>query len=71
VRQRGADQQERRLDHQHLHGAKARGVELGDRRDGLNAGVVHQNVGLEAQRLQGRHVEKVHCPGGSIDVGGQ
>ncbi len=70
MRQRGPDQQERRLHHERQHEPEAVRREFCDRADALDAGVVDQDVGLEPQLLQRGDVEKVDRPGLSTDLAG-
>src|SRR6185437_4140329 len=71
VRQRSANQQERRLHHQGQQVAELLGREVGDRIDALYSGVVDQDIGVEFQTLQRRYVEKVYRPGLSVDLFGE
>ena len=71
VRQRGADQQERRLHHQRQQQPELVRREIVDRVDALYPGVVDQDVGVEFQALQRRDVEKIYRPGLSADLFGQ
>ena len=70
VRQRGADQQERRLDHQRQQQPELLGRELLDRVRALDSGVVDQDVDVEFEVLQRRDVEQVDRPRPSADLVG-
>jgi hypothetical protein len=62
-RQRGADQQERHLDHELLDPAEVLRAEVLDGTDRLDAGVVHEDVRVEREVLEGCRVEQVDRPG--------
>ncbi len=62
ARQRGADQQEGRLEHEAHDQAEGLGVELLDRADPLDAGVVDEDVDVEREVVQRRGVGQVDDP---------
>jgi hypothetical protein len=52
VRQRGADQQERRLEHEGDEAAEVGRIEVLDGADPLDAGIVDQDVAIQADGLE-------------------
>ena len=70
VRQRAADQPERRLQHQPQDVGEPVDGELVQRRDVLEPGVVHQDVDGEVERVDGVEVGQVDGHRGAADLGG-
>ena len=68
VRQGRADEEERRLDHEPLDAAEGLGLELVQRGDLLDAGVVDEDVAVEAKVLEGAGIEQVHGPRAPAEV---
>ena len=63
-------EQERRLEHESVHEPELLGLELLDRRDVLEAGVVDQDVRLEVERVDGAGVGEVQRAEVAVDRGG-
>ena len=70
-RQHGAGQQERRLQHQLQQEREAGRVEVLDRADVLHAGVVDEDVGVEADLCQCVPIGEIDRPGAPADLVGE
>ncbi|MCY1235755.1 hypothetical protein D9M72_483840 [compost metagenome] len=65
VWQRRPDQQEGRLQHEGDKPAEIGRLEVLNRADALDSGVVDQDVAVQAGGCQGIHIQQVHCPDGT------